>query len=248
MHLEEVRMIPVYVNVFNRLTTTRRLCEQVSRLENCYPVIIDNASTWEPLLEWYSNCPYEVIRLDQNIGHRAPWLSGSVRPAADLFWSQIDSEFYIITDCDIDIEGVPLDVASVLQIPFQWSRPEWSAYQSDYFVVKSGLALRIDDIPEKQGNVLRWESQFWTRPVEEDARFFWARIDTTFVMIHKSTWHKRAMHSHVVAVRIAGEYQARHMPWYYNANNVDAETLNYYQTAGRSSTWRPSGRRNRRLV
>lgn len=226
-------MIPVYVNVFNRLTTTRRLCEQVSRLENCHPVIVDNASTWQPLLDWYASCPYEVIRLEHNMGHHAPWRSGAVL--------RTDSEFYIVTDCDIDIEGVPLDVASVLQIPFQWSRPEWSPYQSNHFVVKSGLALRIDDIPERQGTVLRWESQFWSRPTEEDARFFWAPIDTTFVMLHRSTWHKRAMKAGAGCVRLGGEYQARHMPWYYDCNNVDAETLNYYQTAGRSNTWRPSG-------
>ena len=45
-------MTPVIVNVFNRLTTTRKLCEQLAE-RGCRPIILDNASTWEPLLEWY---------------------------------------------------------------------------------------------------------------------------------------------------------------------------------------------------
>jgi hypothetical protein len=225
-------MIPVYVNVFNRLTTTRRLCEQVASLDDCTPIIVDNASTWGPLLDWYANCPYEVIRLEHNMGHHAPWRSGAVLNTS--------SEFYIVTDCDIDIDGVPKDVASILQIPFQWSKPEWSLLQSDYYVIKSGLSLRIDDVPETQDQVLRWERQFWEHVVECDPRFFWAPIDTTFAMYHRSTWHKRAMKTGATCVRLGGEYQARHMPWYDKRDSLDAETLNYYHTAGRSNTWRPS--------
>ena len=225
-------MIPVYVNVFNRLTTTQRLCEQISSLHNCRPVIIDNASTWGPLLDWYSNCPYEVVRLEHNMGHHAPWRSGIVL--------QANSEFYIVTDCDIDIDGVPKDVASVLQVPFQWSKPEWPLHhQSDNYIIKSGLSLRIDDVPERHAQVLRWERQYWNHPVEEDVRFFWAFIDTTFAMYHCSTWHKRAMKTRIPCVRLGGEYQARHIPWYSDCENLDAENANYYQTASVSNSWKP---------
>lgn len=224
-------MIPVYLNVFNRLTTTRRLCEQVASLDNCTPIVVDNASTWGPLLDWYANCPYEVIRLEHNIGHHAPWRSGAVQ--------QTDSAFYIVTDCDIDIDGVPKDVASVLQIPFQWNEPEWSPFQSDHYIIKSGLSLRIDDVPKTQANVLQWEGRFWDHPVKVDTRFFWAPIDTTFAMYHRSTWHKRAMKIRVPCVRLGGEYQARHMPWYDECENLDDENANYYRTASRSNSWKP---------
>ena len=37
--------------------------------------IIDNNSTYEPLLEYYKSTKYKVIRMDQNYGY-------------DVFWSQ----------------------------------------------------------------------------------------------------------------------------------------------------------------
>jgi hypothetical protein len=42
------------------------------------PIIVDNASTYPPLLSWYETNPCKVIRLSINCGHRAPWEQGCV--------------------------------------------------------------------------------------------------------------------------------------------------------------------------
>lgn len=227
-------MIPVYINTFNRLTTTEKLCRQVSQLTDCVPIIVDNDSSWQPLLDWYKNCPYEVIRLDHNMGHHAPWLSGAVQSR--------DTDFYIVTDCDIDIEGVPADAAQLLRVPFNWKDPAQEPFRSDNWVIKSGLSLRIDDLPEWQrASVNRIERNYWVNPVAFDTRFYWAWIDTTFAMYHKSTWHMRAMRVRVPSVRAVGKYQARHYPWYLDCNNLGEEDANYFLTASKSNSWIPSG-------
>jgi hypothetical protein len=99
-------MIPVIVNVFNRLTTTKKLCSQLSEMPDVKITIIDNNSDWAPLLEWYeTECEHDVVRLAENMGHHAPWKSGVVA-------SFSNEEYYCVTDCDLDLENIPLDADS----------------------------------------------------------------------------------------------------------------------------------------
>lgn len=216
-------MTPVYVNVFNRLTTTRRLCDQIAALDNAVPIIVDNNSTWEPLLEWYKQCPFEVIRLSENLGHHAPWKCGATARPND--------GCYCVTDCDLDLQGVPSDLIGRLREPLtSWRNPP----------VKSGVALRIDDLPVWQTQVKAWESRFWKSKVD---RFrYWAPIDTTLAMYRSNTPDSIATKVvGVRAVRSAGPYTARHMPWYLDPANLDEENANYFATANSSNSWRPAG-------
>lgn len=221
-------MIPVYVNVFNRLTTTRLLVSQLASLDECEPIIIDNDSTWGPLLDWYDSAPCEVIRLRSNLGHHAPWISGVIRQDA--------APWYIVTDCDLDLSGVPRDLVSRLREPFEWKRSQ---------VVKSGIGLRIDDLPEWQAEVKRHEAQFWSRPVTGERRHYWAGVDTTLALYRGSTEERlsRAVWMRGKrATRTGGEYLARHVPWYTDGDNLSEEDQNYHSTAGPSNSWRPSGK------
>lgn len=61
-------------------------------------ILLDNGSTYPPLLHWYETCPHRVIRLS-NVGCNAPWLH-----LADEM-----NEPYVVTDPDLDISGVPDD-------------------------------------------------------------------------------------------------------------------------------------------
>lgn len=216
-------MIPCYINCYNRLTTTRKLAEQIAALDNAVPVIVDNASTWEPLIAWLNDCPFDVIRLTENIGHHAPWKCGATaRP---------NNGFYCVTDCDLDLEGVPADLMEVLQKPLtSWSNPP----------VKSGVALRIDDLPRWQTQVTEWESRFWKSRV--DGFRYWAPIDTTLAMYRANTPVRIATKvAGIRAVRTAGQYTARHVPWYLDPTNLDEENANYFATANSSNSWKPSG-------
>ena len=217
-------MIPVYVTTFNRLTTTRNLCEQIVRLDGMQPIVIDNASDYPPLLDWYSSCPFEVIQLRENIGHHSPWLSGIV--------SQDAAPIYGVTDCDISIEGVPRDLLDVLSEPLTWARP----------AIKSGMSLRIDDLPPWQTQVRSWESRWWRKPIH-GGRYYVAPIDTTFALYQQYTPQETATRvAGVYSVRSGGRYVARHVPWYLDCENLDEENKHYFATANQSNSWRPNGK------
>lgn len=219
-------MIPVYINVFNRLTTTRNLVEQVKQLGNAQPVVIDNDSDYAPLLEWYESKPCDIVRLKENLGHHAPWTSGVV--------SGDGASMYVVTDCDIDIHGVPLDVLDVLKCPFSWNH---------FHPVKCGLALRIDDLPPWQAAVVQWESRWWKQRAVSGSHWYRAAIDTTFAMYLRGTTMRQVQDVvRTPAVRLGGDYQARHMPWYLDCENLDEENKNYFATASDSNSWKPSGK------
>ena len=215
-------MTPVFVNVFNRLTTTRNLCEQIARLDDAVPVVIDNASDYEPLLDWYDNCKYEVLRLRENMGHHAPWLSGIV--------SQYREPFYVVTDCDLDIADVPLDALHYLKQPLF----------RDERLSKVGLSLEIANLPPWQTEVKSWESQFWKKKHRLHTAFFDAWVDTTFAIYRGSLPHQKAMQVRW-ALRADRPYTARHVPWYLDCNELDEESANYFATASAANSWKPNG-------
>ena len=70
-------------------------------------IIVDNNSTYEPLLEWYATNPCEVIRLNENMNQSAPWLIGI--PFDRKY------EYYVVTDPDLDLSNVPKDCLNVLK-------------------------------------------------------------------------------------------------------------------------------------
>lgn len=223
-------MIPVFVIVRNRLTTTQRLAHQSAALPDAVPILIDNDSTWQPLLDWYATCDFEVVRLADNVGHHAPWLR--VIPQASEFEKRWGVTKYIVTDCDLDIGECPSDLLSVLAEPFEWPG-----------TIKAGLGLRIDDLPPWQEAVAKWESRWWKRPVDSMKRFYHALIDTTFAMYDVRTPHATVMR--VVGVksfRTGPPYLARHVPWYLDSENLDEENRHYFATANGSNSWKPSGK------
>jgi hypothetical protein len=193
-------MMPILINNRDRLTTTRKMVDDCRRFGG-EPIIVDNASTYPPLMEWYETRPCEIVRLAKNHGPRAPWQV------------PIDAPRYVVTDCDLDISGVPADVLAVLAEGLE--RYPWA--------IKAGLSLEIDDLPDgykfKQ-MVLDRERPAWSDQVDD--RFYRAEIDTTFAMYRKyPPWAGE----YGPALRAARPYTARHVPWY-TVDRDDEET--YY--------------------
>jgi hypothetical protein len=108
-------------------------------------------------------------------------------------------------------------------------------------VQKSGVSLRIDDLPAWQSDVVNWERRFWSRPV--GGRYYQAPIDTTLCMYASVLPHRRAMSvGGIKTVRSSQPYTARHVPWYLDCENLDEENANYFRTASQANSWKPAGR------
>jgi GT2 family glycosyltransferase len=199
--------VPVIVISRDRLDCLRQLVEWLERTPGIGPIhIVDNASSWPPLLDYLAQSPHTVHRLEVNLGHHAPWVIGLVAAVSDAP--------FVVTDPDVLPDpGCPSDVIAHFR--------EVLARHGD--VDKVGFGLRIDDLPNgfpHRNSVMRWEGQFWQNEVEPGV--FKAEIDTTFALYRPGRDHKKYN-----ALRTGEPYVARHLPWYVASDSLTAEDRHY---------------------
>lgn len=171
-------------------------------------VLVDNASTYPPLLEYFDRTPHEVVRLTENVGpHDSIWSTG----VRDRY---ARGNHFVVTDCDvIPDSGCPGDAVNY----FYWALCRFPSY------VKVGFGLRIDDLPAHNDlaeNVRAREYWFWTRRFS--LNLYHAPIDTTFALYRpESPFVLRP------AIRTGNPYIAQHRPWYLDSKNRTEEEQYY---------------------
>lgn len=214
----DVASLPVIVNLRDRLTPLLELTAWLARIGATNVVLVDNDSTYPPLVEFLRATPFRVVETGRNLGHRAPWLAGVVQEVALR-------GPYVVTDPDVVPDaGCPDDAldrfADLLD-----RHPECS---------RVGFGLRIDDLPESyalRDEVVAWESQFWDDEVEPGV--FAAEIDTTFAL-YRPGHHARGE----PALRTGAPYLARHLPWYDDSAHPSEEERYYRSRLDRSiNSW-----------
>lgn len=214
----DVREIPVVINNFNRLESLRGLIAWLEKAGMKNIIVIDNQSTYPPLLTYYSSLCHEVI-WEKNLGAVALW-------ASKRLWRRIRNDYYIYSDSDVVPDTCcPSDAIKVL----------FDTLRKYPFVEKVGLGLRIDDLPdsyEKKADVIRWEGKYWQDPIS--ANLYRAPVATTLAMYRPramGVWWLRSL-------RTGGAYVAHHTPWYQDSKNPTDEERFYAVTAKRGvSTW-----------
>lgn len=222
--------IPIFVNSRDRLHPLRQLLDWLLRAGYRRIYVMDNDSTYPPLLDYYrqldkSEPSVRVLRLQRNIGHTALWDSGV------LEIMQIDTP-YVYTDSDVVPDGeCPSDIlADLLEILRKYP-----------FLKKAGLGLRIDDITyfdkktteDIEGRHYRWEL--------EDGVYF-SGLDTTFAL------YRNYRHYNLyVAARTTGRRMARHLPWYYDYGNLPEDEEYYMAHANRSASFVERMKENKAL-
>lgn len=220
-------MIPIYLINRNRLSYAIKLTDWLLQIKNVKPIIIDNASTYQPLLEWYKNCPVEVIRLDYNGGANVAWIS-------HICYTHFKSDYYGVSDIDIipDVD-CPLDAIDRMV----------ECLNSLPFIEKVGFSLKIDDLPDNEltRGVIDWERKYWKKNTPPWG--YNAAIDTTFAIhrigqiLHKnSSGRSNGGHSNQ-AIRLYPPYTAKHLPWYVESGLLTEEDKFYIANATGESTW-----------
>lgn len=209
---------PIILNNFNRLTSTRNMYEFLKNRNFTHIVILDNASTYPPLLDWYATLEDgEVIRLPTNIGAHCLFDSGYLKNITD--------EYVVYSDSDLELNPLmPEDFLEMMK-----------SMLIKYNEKKIGLALRIDDVPEScyknciTGSI-EHERQFWVEELEKDV--YRAAVDTTFCLLHRPDYHD------LTALRIAGNFTARHIPWYQDYSTLNEEEKYFVDNANHQSNFR----------
>ncbi len=211
------KKIPIIINNFNRLYYLKKMLQWLEKAgyKNIY--IIDNASTYQPLLEFYRKTEYNIFKLDKNVGHLALWQSH--------VFLYFRNTYYVYTDPDIlPVENCPDDILNHFK----------NVLEQYPKISKVGFGLKIDDIPDYfplKEKVLAWENMFWEKEIEKDV--FDAKIDTTFALYLPNS---KGDHT-LPALRTGGNYIARHLSWYVDFEYLSNEDIQYYKTATNASSW-----------
>ncbi|MBP3564708.1 MAG: glycosyltransferase [Alistipes sp.] len=215
------REIPIIINSFNRLTTLKRLISSLEQRGYTNIYILDNCSTYPPLVEWLKEVPYEVIHLPNNLGFKALWKH---KPSRKRFCG----DYYIYTDADVELDSNCPD--DIIERMFSLLRDNYP------YAFKIGPSIRIDDLPDcydRKQEVIEWESRFFTRP--EGKELFRAPIDTTFALYRPRIGLSRR--PSLEAYRMAAPYQIKHLPWYEDSQNPTEEERYYKEHCRHVTAW-----------
>lgn len=190
--------IKSFIIMFNRITWAKDLAEYMSDT-GCEVILIDNNSTYPPLLEWYNTAPYKIHRFKEN------------RLAFDFWYKDVlkdyDCRYYIVTDPDLDISHIPKNYIEILFKGLKSNPDKW----------KSGFSLEINDLPDNEftTTIIEWEKMFWNAPTDENG-FYRADLATTFALYDR----ERKVENYYSGVRSPRPYTAKHLPWYLTEEKI----------------------------
>lgn len=213
-----MKHIPIVILNKDRLDPLKMLVNELRRRNYNNIIVIDNQSTYEPLLEWYKESNLDVFyndiqatRFDNGTFYR---LAHELQHPK---FASIISDYYVFTDSDV----VPVDTISENFID------DMIHVLNKYCVHKVALGLKIDDLPDvaTTANVVNVESQYWTDKLDDDFELYRAPVDTTFAVYTPNSLPIWGSDS----IRMGGNYVAKHIPWYYDPNNLPEDEL-YYVT------------------
>ena len=220
-----VKNFPLLLISYNRLSYLRQQVDYFRSLGFSRLVILDNASTYEPLLVWFEQIEKEgvvVERLQKNFGPYALY-------SEPTLFERYARDFYFMSDCDILPDA---------QCPSDFADYFYETLLAHDDVTKVGFSLKIDDLPDHYAlkpKVLKWEKKFWDRQKKRGS-FFNVAIDTTFALYRPNIWQTEERWW--ASLRADKPYQAMHLPWYHNTKELDAETLHYQLTVHKGkSSW-----------
>jgi hypothetical protein len=185
-------------------------------------IIIDNNSTYEPLLDYYKEIQekYIVHYCDSNYGHTVVWDQG----LSKLYGG--DNE-YVVTDSDILTDHCKSDYLEVLEEGLS----KYPQYK------KVGLGLNTNNIPngfKRRDEVIRHENKYIDRKEIGDNVFYECPVDTTFALYRSGNHEYHIFDS----LRTKKPYEATHLGWH--ITELTEEDKYYFESIKQTNTghWR----------
>lgn len=217
--------LPLLVPAFNNPHYVERFCRRMVALDRFDVFVFDNGSTYPPLLELYERlgASVRIVRLGQNLGPRAFWLHDDIYERLPRFFCISDPDIEFCRELPPNFLDVLLDATDRFRIG------------------KAGFALDISEPDLMTGRKFRhadgwkhvWESEaeHWRHPIPSEVigePAYFADLDTTFALYDKVFFDRAAPFN---AIRVAGRFTARHLPWYLESDVPLAEREFYARTA-----------------
>ena len=212
-------MIPIVIVCYNNHIYVENTIRQITKLNKHYVpsiIIMDNCSTESDTIEFLANATVRVIRNTTNTG---PWISQTNNRHV---YDEMPSKF-ILTDPDLEFN--PKMPANCVEILAQIS--------DSHCASKVGLALDISDAHlfftspyVTTQTIAEFESIYWTKPIPDSTyTLYRADLDTTFCLINKIHTDHSSRH-----IRVAGEFTAKHLPWYRENTLLNVYENHYLNT------------------
>jgi hypothetical protein len=213
-------MIPVFIIAFNNPTYVSSMVEQLLKYTTDV-YIIDNCSTFPPMIKLLNETKANVVRMPENYGH-------NVYQRSEI-QELIRGDYYCITDPDLTLNpNLPSNFIEIL-------RDISEEYQNN----KVGFAL--DHLNNIRMNVTyngkfitEWESIFWVNPIDHPTlKLYSAAIDTTFCLINKKYSNRPFAN-----IRVAGNFTCIHRPWLVTyQDDIPSDELSFYIANTKNSSW-----------
>ncbi|MGB8468139.1 MAG: FkbM family methyltransferase [Candidatus Babeliales bacterium] len=216
--------MPAIIIGYQQVTYIRNMVKQLEKYTKDI-IVIDNASTFQPLLDYYKHeFTYTLLRQPINYGHMVYYSD---------FIQQLVGDVFILTDPDLEFnKRLPDDfIKTLMDISIYFN-----AGRVGFALAISANDLRRD--VKVHGKIIKeWEQQFWQQRVyyspDRSLRLFRAAIDTTFCLINKRC-------SSTKQIRIAGDFTCDHLPWHksYKESLLPGEDEAYKENNKISTWWR----------
>jgi len=203
-----VKAIIVNRNLLTTLKATIEFLRKEVRVEEIH--ILDQSSTYPPLLEWYKTIPEIVHYSKNNSGPYVAW---------DASIDHLREGMFIVADPDCTYDNVPSDWLDVMINVLDKSG-----------AFKIGFSLDIEDLPNTEIGIQAHthESKYW----EKENEYGWeAHVDTTFAL-----YKPHSVFSYD-AIRLDKPYCIKHTPWYLDVTSIPEEWQYYLDHASGISTW-----------
>jgi glycosyltransferase involved in cell wall biosynthesis len=205
--------IKIFIISYNRLNYLKKLIDFLILRKNSEIIIVDNNSTYPPLIKYLESLPLKVIKMKENLGHLVVWNCG-------LFDDILNNEYYIVSDSDVLPDS---------NTPNDFINHFYEILQRYPNITKVGFSLRIDDIPDSYGfkkKVIEWEKHYWEKEIEPNV--YECEIDTTFAMYRPGIYPDKK--EWWLALRTGFPYVSQHLTWYEDSLNISEES-NFYQSS-----------------
>ena len=225
------RDIPVFIPAFNNPTYVRKMVGQLRsrNLENL--IVVDSGSTLPAMLALLeTDFGATVVRLGYNAGPRHII---SHQPSFRLL-----PELFCITDPDLELNPeLPIDfIARLVDLTerFEVGKAGFSLDISDPSAMRDE-SFNMGGTPYK---IWEWEQKFWVNQIAEldgSSPVYRANLDTTFAVYNKKYFRPERLRE---AIRVAGVFTCRHLPWYRD-ERLPVEEARAYRDSRRNGFYSP---------
>ena len=216
--------VPIVIICYNNYKYVENTIEQIKKINSMYTNfirIIDNCSTDQDTIDYLKKISADS-KVNSNIfvvwnkTNNGPWITPTNN--ATIYYGLPNK--FILTDPDLEFN--PMMPPNFIDVMINLS--------NKYRCKKIGCALDISDFDlmyqspnYTQGMSIQiWEKQNWATKINDsEYELYYTGIDTTFCLVDKICLEDKNNNNNV---RIAGNFTAKHLPWY-----TDNKIYNLYE-------------------